>query len=175
MDLMYLSLADDMTDAEIKECIQDMIPVCKVKKQGFCLTISGYDEDPRELWQIPSAVGFMKRLCELGLISALEVSTTSPDLLRTEFKALKLPGFGALEVWMCATNRMVKGSNDIDDATLKAFHRDLQLANVQAEMTCQEPPYHTGMKKKSYPTHIPDAPVKYHGFNKDRGPRWKPR
>jgi hypothetical protein len=117
----------------------------------------------------------MKRLCEFGLISALEVSTTSPDLMRTEFRELKLPGFGALEVWMCATNRMEKGKNDIDDATLKAFHRDLQLANMQAEMICNQPPYRTGMKKKSYPTQIPDAPIKYHGFNKERGPRWRPR
>ena len=175
MDFLCLSLADDMTDAEIKECIQDIIPVCRLKQQGFCLSISGYDEDPRDLWNIPKAVGFMKRLCDLGFISTLEVSTTADDLIRSEFQELKLPGFGALEVWMCATNRMGRGKTDIDMQTLELFRKDLELANMRADAICKEPPYHTGMKKNSYPTQIPDAPTKYHGFNKDRGPRWKPR
>lgn len=175
MDLLCLSLAADMTDAEIKESIQEMIPVCKLKGQGFCLTISGYDEDHRELWQIPEALGFMKRLCDLGFISTLEVSTTCPDLIRKEYKIDKLPGFGALEVWMCATNRMGTGKNDIDQRTMASFHEDLRIANMRSEEVMKEPPYRTGIKKSGYRTQIPDAPIKYHGFNKDRGPRWKPK
>jgi hypothetical protein len=175
MDLLCLSLATDMTDSEIKECVQEMIPVCTVKGQGFCLTISGYDDDHRELWQIPEAIGFMKRLCDLGFISALEVSTTCTDLLREEYKIDKLPGFGALEVWMCATNRMGKGKNDIDRATMTKFQEDLGVANRRAEEVVKEPSYRTGLKKSGYRTQIPDASIKHHGFNKDRGPRCKPR
>jgi len=175
MDLMCLSLTADMTDAEIKESMQNMIPVCTAKGQGFCLSISGYDEDRRELWQIPEAIGFMKRLCDLGFISTLEVSTTCSDLLREEYKIKKLPGFGALEVWMCATNRMGNGKNDLDRATMDKFYEALRISNKRAEEVMKEPPYKTGIKKAAYPTQIPDAPHKYHGFNKDRGPRWKPR
>lgn len=175
MDLMCLSLYSDMTDDEIKECVQEMIPICRKRQRGFCLSIGGYDEDPRELWQIPEAVGFMQRLVKLGLISALEVSTTSADLLPKEYKTDKLPGFGALEIWMCATNRMGKGDNDIDLPTFQLFRRELDAANIVADNICKEPPYRTGLKKNAYPTQVADGQVKYHGFNKDRIPRWKPR
>lgn len=169
MDLLCVSLTSDMSDSEIKEYIQKMLPVCATNGQGFCLSISDFDEDHRELWQIPEAKSFMKRLCDLGFISILEVSTTCPDLLKEEYKVNKLPGFGALEVWLCGTNRMGSGHNDIDQKTMAKFIEDLNTANLRADEVMKEPPYKNEMKKTStsYSAQIPDAPHK-HGFNK----RW---
>lgn len=174
MELLCLSLYADMTDNEIKDCIQQMLPVCMVKEQGFCLTIGGFDEDSRELWEIPEATNFMRKLVDLGFIAALEVSTTAKDFVRKDFFGVdKLPGFGALEVWMCATGRMIKGHNDIDMATIRQFHAELDMANTKARLVCAEPPYNTGMKATAYPHTVHDGPVRYHGFNKNRLPRWK--
>ena len=153
MDLMCTALDVDMSDSEIKECIRIMIPVCIQKQQGFCLTINGFDYDHRELWQIPEAVSFMKRTCEFGLISALEVSTTCKDLIREEYNLSKLPGFGAIEVWMCATARMANGANGLDLNTLSSFYSDLDAANKAAEMILNES------------LEIPDSQIKHKGFD----------
>jgi len=169
---MCLSLDTDMSDDEIKESIQNMIPICTIKSQGFCLSINGYDEDHRELWQIPEALGFMRRLCDFGFLSVLETSTTCPDLINKQYKVDNLPGFGALEVWMCATNRLEKGKNDIDRETMNKFHEALGVSNRRAEEIMKEPPYQTGIQKFASRTQVPDAPIKHHGYNKDRG---KPR
>ena len=174
-DLMCMSLAADMSDDEIKECVQQMLPVCVARGQGFCLTISGYDEDPRDLWQIPEAVSFMQRLVKFGLITALEVSTSAPEFLPERFKKTKMPGFGALEIWLCATNRMRRGGNDVSHEEMNLFMETLNESNRVAEGIMKEPAYKTGIKSNSYRSQIPDAPIKHHGFNKDRGPRWKPR
>jgi hypothetical protein len=156
-DFLCLSLYADMTDDEIKDCIQQMMPVCKVKQQGFCLTVGGFDKDPRELWEIPESVAFFKKLVDLGFIAALEVSTTASGLVREDFFGVpKLPGFGALEVWMCATGRMAKGNNDVDAASLMHFERELEHANAKALATCKEPPYNTGMKTNAYPEFVYD-------------------
>ena len=162
-DLLYVAFNDDMTDSEIKECIQDMMPICLSRQKGFCLTISGYDDDPRDLWVIPEALGFMKRLCDLGMISFLEVSTTCKELRRNGIP--ELPGFGALEVWMCATNRMGKGKTDISPELMNQFYKDLDTANKTARAICHEPPYRTGLKRSVFQTQIPDAPIKHHGYN----------
>jgi hypothetical protein len=175
MDIMFLSLNADMTDNEIKDCIQNMIPVCMANRRGFCLTLGGFDNDSRELWQIPEAIQFMKKLCNIGFISVLEVSTTSPDLIREEFRIFAdgkngIGGFGALEVWMCATEIMGLGQTELDQATLEAFRRDLDIANEKSAKICKEPPYNTNLKlnKKVLPNQIPDAPVKYYGYKPSR-------
>jgi hypothetical protein len=161
-----MSLSTDMSDEEIKDCIQQAIPVVTIKRQGFCLTISGHDDDYRELWNIPEAVEFMKRLCNLGFISVLEVSTTSPELVRKEYKLKTLPGFGALEIWMCATNRMEHGRNDIDRETIAKFHVDLKNSNKCAEKIMKEPPYKTRTNKSFDFQQTPDASIKHSGFKK---------
>ena len=45
----------DVTDAELKTKMNDMEKLIALHsyKSGFYLTISGYDNDARELWQIP--------------------------------------------------------------------------------------------------------------------------
>jgi len=163
MDLLCISLEVCMSDEEIKECIRNMIPVCIEKKQGFCLTIDGFCKDERDLWNIPEAVVFMKRLCKLGFISVLEVSTTCPALMKKEYENIteKLPGFGALEVWMCATNRMESGKNEMDKATIEIFLDHLNDSNIRAEKVFKE-----NSIENVKTTQIPDAPIKHSGFNK---------
>ncbi len=54
-------------------------------------TISGYDDDERELWQIPEAVAFMKRMWEVGFGTILKLNLpTAKDHVRGNFGALQL-------------------------------------------------------------------------------------
>lgn len=169
MDVMCLSLYIDMTDDEIKDCIHQMMPVCRIKETGFCLTIGGFDQDSRDLWEIPEVLEFYRRLVKFGFISCLEVSTTADGLA----KMPGLPGFGALEVWMCAKGLMVRGKKDVTQDQLRQFHEALEEANKVSTAILKEPCPNTGMRSKAYPTQVNDGPVRYTGFNKSRVPRWR--
>lgn len=154
-DIMVLALGADMTDDEIKDCIQQMMPICIAKGSGFCLTISGFDQDQRELWQIPEAIAFMKKLVNIGLIAGLEVSTQSKDMVRKEFGLDSLPGFGALEIWLGGTGRLVSGDNDLSPELISTFFQELNTANTKAKAICAEPPYKSGRQ------YIPDGSTRH--------------
>lgn len=160
-DIMILALEPKMTDNEIKDAIQQMMPICLSKKSGFCLSISGFDSDKRELWQIPEAIAFMKRLVDFGLIAGLEVSTQGEGLVREEFGVPLLPGFGALEVWLGGTGRLITGSNDLNQDLMQEFFAELNRANAKAETICREPPYKTGIKAVENVGQIPDGATRH--------------
>ena len=40
--------------------------IVESKSYGGGLTVSGFDDDPREIWQIPEAVELLKRLHSFG-------------------------------------------------------------------------------------------------------------
>lgn len=166
-DLMVISLGVDMTVNEIKECIQKMLPVCVVNGRGFCLTISGFDDDPRELWEIPEAIAFMRRLYDLGFIATLEVSTRCKELFSKKYKDIEeLPGFGALEIWMAVNNKIELGKSIVDLKEMNEFLTCLNLANKKARQICEEPPYDTGLgdminKFDNKPVPIPDGNVRH--------------
>lgn len=141
---MWVHFSDD----QIKGIIQKAIPICSENKCGFCLTISGYDDDPRDLWNIPEVVSFMKRLVDIGFISILEVSTNSKELMRTEYKDIdKLPGFGAIEVWMMANKKIAEVNSDnsvtteITEDEIFEFFSTINESNEKSRIICSEKPY----------------------------------
>lgn len=132
-DIICLVLSVKTTDKELRENIKKSLPICLKKSTGFCLTISDFDDDPRELWQIPEAISFMKRLYEFGFLSLLEVSTTLPELIRKAYldKGIdKLPGMGAIEVWSS-----IKGliNVDLSRSQIQEFVKDLHKSKIVAE------------------------------------------
>ena len=149
-DVMILPLSPKMTDDEIKGCIQQIIPICQSKGVGFCLTISDFDYDKRDLWNIPKAVSFMRRLIDLGLIAGLEMSTQGDGLVRQEYGLKSLPGLGALEVWMGGTGRLANGINDVDKETFNEFLLELKIANAKAKSICRESPYNTSILRSLF-------------------------
>lgn len=181
-DLMVISLGVDMTDDEIKECIQKMLPVCIVNNRAFCLTIGGYDDDRRELWEIPESIAFMKRLYNLGFIAVLEVSTRCKHLISKAYQSIdELPGFGALEIWMGATGRMETGRSSISSQELDEFMECLEVANNKARQICKEPPYKTKISQEIESSienyraaqTVPDGNVRHSSpANKCKLPKW---
>lgn len=150
MDLLCTTVELSMTDEEIKDAIRKIQPVCFEKQQGFCLTIAGYDNDPRELYEIPEVIEFTKKLVKFGFMSCLYLTTTIPDLIPEPFKGHKLPGLGALELWLFASNRMKKANFELDKPTFAIFVKDLEISNQIVNILLT-------------PSQVPDAPTKYRG------------
>jgi hypothetical protein len=89
--------------------------------------ISGYDEDPRELGDIPEVRAFCKRLVGLGYVAFLDVATSIREL----------PGFclgltlGAWEVWSMARNELQSGRYPLPGVVVREF-KDKQLPYLKA-------------------------------------------
>ena len=64
------------------------------------VTISGYDNDTRELWEIPEAVALCKRIIDSGLIAIMAVNFGKDRIERV---------WGSIDVWFVATRRMKAG------------------------------------------------------------------
>ena len=66
------------------------------------ITFPNWNDDPRELWDIPEARAFTKKLLNFGILTPLTFSTSieGPGLERDEIA--RLMGLGALELFMLA-------------------------------------------------------------------------
>lgn len=64
-----------VTDEEIESVICLAIPDVMKEDRGWLCAINGYDDDERELYQIPEAIALCQRFVKCGLISILTTST----------------------------------------------------------------------------------------------------
>tara|TARA_Y100000034_G_scaffold136085_2_gene210722 strand:+ start:1131 stop:1658 length:528 start_codon:yes stop_codon:yes gene_type:complete len=95
---LWIRLRADMTQERIHACMKEIAPTVIRKNQGCVITVDGYDNDERELYDIPEVVDLFKRLMAEGFISLLEVSTSIEEMA-PEGMPVPFPGLGALEVW----------------------------------------------------------------------------
>lgn len=117
-----MMLADiNMSDEELQATIQKSLPVCKKNKQGFYLSVKGFDDDPREIWEIPEVLKFYRRLKNLGFLSIL---TTSSHIFPSSQD--EPAGFGAFEIYLFATNQPV------DNAGKKEFNVFLKFLREES-------------------------------------------
>ena len=99
-----LHLATDVKDAEVMEIINAYNG--KLDEVGLLLYIMGYENDPRELGDIPRVRGFCRRLVNLGLLSVLHITTTIAGFAKSPLTMAECNGLGAFEVWLMAENKM---------------------------------------------------------------------
>ena len=96
-------------------------------------TIGGFDDDPRELGQIPEARALCRRLVGIGFISWLDVCTSIPQLKGIGMEA----GLGAFEVWAIAEGILgAAGGYDIPKETLAHFRKDLGKGKPDSRSYC---------------------------------------
>jgi len=62
------------------------------------MVVGGFNDDPRELWQIPEAIDLLNRACRAGFLSILEPSV----MLKSEVPRKFTTAFGAMELWLVA-------------------------------------------------------------------------
>jgi hypothetical protein len=92
-----------MSDDEFRKLIVSGFGLCQLGQPPL-LSVDGYGDDPRDLWEIPEAVNLAKRMVSLGVCSVLHVSTTlDPKYAETGVEGRP---FGAFEVWMLAKGKL---------------------------------------------------------------------
>lgn len=150
MNLNYCSLTVDMTDDELRECIHKMHPRCTESKQGFLLTISGFDYDPRELWEIPEAVKFCQRLIDIGFVALLDMCAAT--------SAAKA-GFGLLEVLFTAEGSIrTNGRYEIGREDVQRGVKMYEEANVKVAEILAQPCPDAGIREmEQYIGRSPEA------------------
>jgi hypothetical protein len=91
------------------------------------LVVQGFNDDPRNLWEIPRAVELLRRAYSAGFVAVLEPSTTTGP--RADGAAF---GLGALEVWLIATGRFDVdcGRLEIETMALLDFVSEVMPAEV---------------------------------------------
>jgi hypothetical protein len=69
-----------MTDEDIRATIRhwDSVFVQRGSTQGAYLTLDGYEDDPRELADIPEAMDLLRRFVSLGGLGLLAYDPESP-------------------------------------------------------------------------------------------------
>ncbi len=128
-DLMIIGVASDETDDEIRDFMREMKAARERRSGPIVCLLGDYDRDPREVFQIPEARATCRRLCELGFIAYLDVSTSlAPGHPASQ-------AYGAAEVWMCAENRLKLGTTEYPESLIDEIEQVLMRANQIAEET----------------------------------------
>ena len=97
-------------DATNDDVIEQMRVMKRGREEGrydnvICI-IRGFDDDPRELYDIPEVRAFCRRIVNLAFISYLDFATT----VLTDVPDLVKKGWGAAEVWLCGEGRFKTGA-----------------------------------------------------------------
>src|SRR5215469_10950369 len=97
-----VDVGTDAWDSDLTEQMAVMKKHMDADEAVCCrCTIRGFNDDPRELWEIPEAKTLAQRMVAIGFIAWLEGSVLMPELRRGPDANLRL-GMGALEVWALA-------------------------------------------------------------------------
>lgn len=128
-NLMVLETDVGISDADIRKAMTGMHKFREcVPNAHVVVIVHGYDEDSRELWEIPEVAVLFQRLVASGFISYLDIS---PSLSKEE--AMKdCPGFGSLEVWLIARGEM-KTHLQLTADHLGKFQEELEKSNEIAD------------------------------------------
>jgi hypothetical protein len=96
-------------------------------KAIVCL-VRGFDDDPRELFDIPEVRAFCRRIVNLGFISYLDFTTFfDPEMPEEAKKA-----WGAAEVWLCSEGRL-KLKNTLMKKLLDELEQVVRESNGRAD------------------------------------------
>jgi hypothetical protein len=130
--LAIFSVAADETDDEIRQYIPAMKLARERGASVVCL-LDGFNGDRRQISDIPQARALCRRLCDLGFISYLDVSTVLPPGGHPAPQAL-----GAFEVWATGQGKYRRGGHlDMGlatfDALMEEFKAALSIANQEAD------------------------------------------
>lgn len=94
------------------------------KNQGpdaaILVTIDGFDEDEREVWQIPECVALCERIAASPILTWLSISGAEFD---------PQAGLGAAEILLTATGRMKVGGTPVTPEFMRELH-DLRASHL---------------------------------------------
>jgi hypothetical protein len=135
--LVHVPLSLRYTDDELIDQMLQLRQMRQTGRRGVCVcNFTDFDDDPRELHEIPEVKTFCQRLLNLGFIADLDVTTSIKEL--SPFKEWPLPGvlvgLGAFEIWGLAEGRIVAlGKCEFSRADLEKFLSVLNGCNRKAD------------------------------------------
>jgi hypothetical protein len=134
-DLKIIALEASQTNEELQDMAYKLRQALQAEgpeAEGFFMTISGYDDDSRELWEIPEAIDLCERVIKTGLISLLNLSSRVKELMPERFQHIDEPGpgIGALEVWVFAKGKMSHEGAKVYEKDLDEFYNTMSAANI---------------------------------------------
>lgn len=131
-----ISIPKDVSNSQLERVIFDRMPACVTYGKANTVMLDGFNDDGRELWEIPEAVAILERMVSTGFISILEPTSHLEGIRSDHCPAM---GLGAFEVWAATKNLVGVESRDISQDTLRQFFREvLPQANQQAERIVRE-------------------------------------
>ena len=71
MNVLQILTVRGGTAVALKRLVLRADAAARRAHQGFFLVVQGFDEDSRDLWEIEEALALMKKLVDLGCLSAL--------------------------------------------------------------------------------------------------------
>lgn len=134
-DLLLMRLQIDLTDEELLSGMRAMKAARENPnvKHILCM-IEGYDDDLRELYEVPEVREFCKRLERLGYISYLDLlGGMSPVATNPKF------GWGIGEICLAADNRLKREFEFNRKELLAELKERMLAANVIADATIGKP------------------------------------
>jgi hypothetical protein len=138
--VMLLYAMPGMTDEELATMTRGAVRArAEDSRTIVAMGVGGFDDDPRELYDIPEARAFLRRLVDFGVIAALIGSTQCPELgAPSPQQAPRLASvLGGFEVWLYATGRIPRGGQLLTtpaeaQATFKTFTEEVLPAAAEA-------------------------------------------
>lgn len=120
-------LSTDMTTADMGKMTVRLSRDADREKQGGFFAVSGYDDDSRELWDIPEVLSLIDRLDSFGFMSALDCNIDIENFNKPRL-------FNAFDFWLLRTRQMKKVLR-ITKATTDAFFASVAESNGRADDT----------------------------------------
>lgn len=112
-----IDMAVDDPVEEIRLAIQKALPLVDAF-DGVTITIRGYGNDPRELWEIPEVETFAKLLVAEGMLG---IMNAHPDMLTA-------PWIGALGLYLMSKGLMPK-NNSVSREEMNRYFEAIDAGN----------------------------------------------
>jgi hypothetical protein len=114
-DLIFIQTALDQTDEQLVAQIRAVME----RPADIILAVGGFDDDPRDLWDIPEVRAHFRRLVDFGLIAILVPSTGLGELCPAHLAGC--PGLGGFEVWALGHGLLRGGPSTVPEALVGTF------------------------------------------------------
>lgn len=128
-----------MSDDDIRQIVTTGLKLMMAGGDAM-ISLDGFNDDPRELWDIPAAVNLAKKLVSMGVCSSLTLSSYLDPRWAGEGDNSGKP-FGAFELWLLAKEEWGKDKGGIENTRLQGllqkFKVDLAASNEVASSTLE--------------------------------------
>jgi hypothetical protein len=135
MDLRCLLTDVGQTDEELVAQLRAMMEQARREPGETVFGVHGYDDDPRELGEIPEVRAHCRRMVDFGVLAVLTRSTWCRELGAPAWTR-DVPVLGAFEVWLLGLGHLGRDRLELPAAAAAAlidrFRREVLPASDRA-------------------------------------------